>query len=48
MNRKQRQRKHAQRVAHAQRRDNRQPDHPLTADERRNQARGERRRARKA
>ncbi len=41
-------RKHEQRRAHAERRDLRQPGHELTANERRDQLRDERREARKA
>lgn len=40
-------RKHAQRLAHQERRDHRQPDARLTADERRNARRDERRELRK-
>ncbi|WCB94482.1 hypothetical protein DSM104299_03219 [Baekduia alba] len=41
MTRRDRERKAAQRCAHAERRDHRQPDHPFTADQRRNARRDE-------
>lgn len=48
MTRRDRERKAVQRGAHAERRDHRQPEHKLTADQRRDAARDERRAARRA